>query len=90
MKRVVDLWIKWDGGNGINRGHESSKFLMNQEIIFLMKQIIKPMMKQCLGCKKAQAQTHKLEQDPSVLKVICYPLVQEGNHGNSGKAALGR
>ena len=75
MKRVVDLWIKWDGGNGINRGYESSKFLMNQEIIFLMKQIIKSMMKQCLGCKKVQAQTYKLEQDPSVLKVICYPLV---------------
>ena len=49
MERVVDLWIKWGGGNGINRGRETSKPMMNQEIIFLMKQIIKPMMKQCLG-----------------------------------------
>ena len=37
-----------------------------------------------------RAQTHKFEQDSPVLKVIWYPLIQEGNHGNSGKAALGR
>ena len=29
--------------------YPASKHLMNQKITFLMKQIIKPMMKQCLG-----------------------------------------
>ena len=36
MKRVEDLRIKWGGGNGIDRGREASKHMMNQNIIFLI------------------------------------------------------
>ena len=31
-----------------------------------------------------------LNKTSPVLKVMCYPLIQEENHGNSGKAALDR
>ena len=59
--------------------------MMNYKIIDLMTYIYKSMISQCLVEQLPEflaepglrAQTHKLEQDSPVLKVVCYPLIQE-------------